>query len=1133
MSNKEVINYTKWNNALLEYYFKNKSCQEAILNIDISTLNKIGEEKRLGNYESFINAVVDLNSDQKGMVYDHYSKRTNRPIEINKLIQNKSVFTFAQALNNLHTNTSHKTPYLNYIGLAVLAESLRNGNGFYQSLNALITNVNKSHPKISSNNLEPIESLFRDLEKNYPNFINRQIGSHRFVGLIKYQVVLNNEETQQLESILYKNHIVASEETTFLEILNKLLPFIPNRTSLRKKVLGARKDRAYATFFLNKVRGFDDENYAIKTPNVAPQEKAKFAFAFKLDGEASLHLLTNLSESSPDNREDKFETFLNDEFIINLDQNRLSNGYSPIAVETTIPIDFNCSYRVEETNFVITSMSIDKVNFFQKTDYGYFLQTKTPKPNTDTFIVVENNKKEIKNFETWKVKQKNATNVSQKFTNDITKKLFGDNWVVYSCNQHNSSINNNYYEDNENVIQDLQFKSKDIDLDVMIFGGYKIKGQQKTYLDIALPSFKVEYPDFDVSKFKLIINESVKRVSSFKEIDWFYENGIIHLHYNNDDYHLENDHYTLVFEYQDNKKHKFVKSFEFSVVKSVMAPIDEQEFFKLNTWGKSSDSNKKYYNGITLKSQSKNKEITNSRNLLGVDLSNEVSQNNLNSDYFINLLAGKFHKSQKEVISRQNFNKVIEHSAAYFESHQIILEQNKYSNYNLIHNLIALGYINKQVDRESDNELFQINPPTFIKIERAFITGGSQLYKLVGARTKYFTQKLLWYCNENDLKVRWLHAVNEADYELELCLLPRQVFIEGFNIEKFKQWVKDESIEGEMAFYYENKHHIGDSLLRFISSVKDFEDEWIDKNKLIEITDANYYSMPKRDSFPRIRETNKPSGNPPRKHKVLELKQDYILKLNLKHWMEYYVRYKHNEIVMVMDRPRDNKGRPCYDHDAEISQLTSAVYFYKYYPLPSLFYKALVSINHTLPQTKKVFIVNSPLPEKDKSFAYNDFFEFKLSGQIERRREIARIITGERNLINNPQIGIMDKESSFKMYFHYGAKLSSDFDVFTTLVNTKEEIIAFTSLKNKVYIVASYLDCKPKLKISLSNKDTIEYNVVELKIKENINHILSLIITSFGDKDKLKGLITDSTIDKTLSYNTAEEVLIKKYNKQN
>ena len=247
------MEYWKWNKALVPYYFTNNKEKEIIIYVDNAILDKIGYDNNLGTHIDFYKTVI-INSDKRFLIIDPYT-RTKRTTEDNRKVL-KNLFSFAHYLSDINI-VWPKLPFFNYIVLAIVAYDGK--NSYKSSWDTLI----QRYLRGDNSNRKDLEILFDKLHNYDKRFINRKLTQQRYVGLIKFQVVLNYQETQELEDILYKYKIEVNEdiEVDYLRLINKVLPYTNAGSSLRSKIVKSLKENYYAVWIENKIRNFNPDNY--------------------------------------------------------------------------------------------------------------------------------------------------------------------------------------------------------------------------------------------------------------------------------------------------------------------------------------------------------------------------------------------------------------------------------------------------------------------------------------------------------------------------------------------------------------------------------------------------------------------------------------------------------------------------------------------------------------------------------------------------------------------------------------------------------------------------------------------------------------------------------------------------------
>jgi hypothetical protein len=216
------MSYKKWNTALIDHFFYSNDNQEVILYCDEDVINEIGQSKRLGKIEDFLNQVIL--EEKRTEIYDSYfyDRRSNLSVEINRKIKNYKGLKFSLLLFEKGLEKKVSLSYFSFIITSILKH--------------VLTEDRKKHLGINNigNNPSGFDDLFFDIQNNYSNFIARKIGKLRYEGLIKFQVVLNRNENSELDKILFDKNLQFSEDESYESILNRVIRY--SNGSLRKKL---------------------------------------------------------------------------------------------------------------------------------------------------------------------------------------------------------------------------------------------------------------------------------------------------------------------------------------------------------------------------------------------------------------------------------------------------------------------------------------------------------------------------------------------------------------------------------------------------------------------------------------------------------------------------------------------------------------------------------------------------------------------------------------------------------------------------------------------------------------------------------------------------------------------------------
>ena len=312
----------------------------------------------------------------------------------------------------------------------------------------------------------------------------------------------------------------------------------------------------------------------------------------------------------------------------------------------------------------------------------------------------------------------------------------------------------------------------------------------------------------------------------------------------------------------------------------------------------------------------------------------------------------------------------------------------------------------------------------------------------------------------------------------------------------------------------QDEHHIGDSLLNFIESVNSFE------KCFLKGSGGNYESQifdeGLNPTLPRIIKSKNEFSRRGQFYKkrylrISENNQNGVFSEDkiLINWAKLYVSYKQQKAVLFLKRPKWNGKK--YNFISDILIPKTVV-------LPSIFYKALTSINQGIPEIQRGFVVNASeiFEMQNKRFVYLDYYHVNIDTKPERRENIFRILTGSKEVLNNKQIAFYSEyEAGIRMYYSVCSTFSSVSELIV-FRGKDDDIIALCDNYKNVY-----LKSESGNEIIIDNQ---KIKVVKL-IKDGrttINNIFSLIVTN-----NYNDLETDLIIENKLVFENEKEEEIR------
>ncbi|MDC1052021.1 hypothetical protein OAQ00_02320 [Flavobacteriaceae bacterium] len=1066
------MSYKQWNNAFVNYFFKENKDEEILLYVDETVINKIGKNNELGGISDFLKAII-VNNDNRKLIYGNNIDRVpNGNVEFNRRIQHGSIFEFAIFLSE-HKNPKTKLPFLNYVILAIYAYSDLEvtNSSYYRNLNSLIRCINEEQRKISSNNIK-LDILFENIELFDSRFKNVLIGNLAFMGLLKYQIVLSPNEKYEFEETLFKHKITISEDSNYHLFANKFLSVLSNQyNTLREKIRLGGSEPVYARWFLNKAKNFSPGNFLASNPNVTVgKQVGEIAIVFNPKGEKHLYLSINTAGTG--NIKIKEYNFFLDE--------KTEDGFStyPVLLNNKKEVSFKKYDNIETEDYKFSFSPLKGVNFFQLNSLNHYQQVINPIANTPTYIIVKNDTKEINKWKDWKYKYTDKCSEALDLT--LTQALFTEDYILYFAD----SINKEYYTRNTNIAA-IDYSKE---LYIKKIGGYKLKSVN-TYFDVSLPSFKIQNPVGSDEELKVIV-----KTNGNKDRDIKYhtlQNNTVELFLSTDKVILKAQQIDITF-----KLRKLIKEFSFIVIPSEIKATPLDSLFKLNGWGGvKSNSEEIWYNGNEIKGSDKIKISNGRHELIGLK-----DNHNLHNNYFIYLLSALSNKKDSSELSYLDISSLISLTKVYYDINNIDYLTDDCTNRNIIRNLVALEYLNKKKN-DMGESTFQILPPSLLKLERSFTPGGSQIYKLSGVRSRRLDQVIEEFCNNNNVTIKYLDFNKTIQQPLEHLILPSLLFLGStINIQNLAEFIEDEI---GIHLLLQDNHHIGDSLLNFIKSVNSFEESFLRESE------GNYenQSFDEGDTnlLPRIIESDsyfKRRGNTYKK-KYLRISNNnsqgiYSEDEILINWAKLYVTHKQKKVILFLKQPQWN---------GKINNFYPEVLIPKTVTIPSMLYRALTSINHGIPETLKGFIINADdINIQRKRFIYLD--SYHIGPKPERRENISRILTGDTNVLDNDQVAFYNDYSS-NISMHYIE--CTTFSSVSTLVLFKDrnKIIALCDNYKNVYFSS---ESGKEIKIDDKIIKVEKLN----KGNQTINQIFSQIISKKTDGFEFAAIRDNELIAETI-----------------
>ncbi|MBO0593255.1 hypothetical protein I2486_17775 [Cellulophaga sp. E16_2] len=1036
-------NYLEWNNALTNHFFNVKNDQkEVILYADEALINQIGEQNNLGNYNDFLKVVL-VDKVGKCAIYDKVAAASGirRTVDINKTI-NKSISEFPNILKDLGSR-NFKISYFNYIIFYIIIYVSNESASFYDHLNNVVNHYLKEKRRISK--LNNLDILFDSLEKwSLQNklglFRARRIGSLAYKGLLNYQVVLKPEEHQEFEAVLYTHGIYINDNTIYPELVNKLLPYT-NHYRLRGKLKEGVKKPVYAEWFLNRALQFDHKAFSKSESGKTIIIQRKGTLVFNISPTHNLELLTD----SLLNQYDEPIGFS----VINSGRNIYGFHELPLFVNDTLKFQEQL-YITKNESLELKTIPIRGVTFFQKNGDNY-IQRLSPDENYDCIVVVQKTEK------SWKVWSENSENIGhcRQIESGILPSIFGNDFLFY----HVKNVKKSYYGNTEEIYttstHNEGFKIKKL-------GGLKIN--KNLYLDIGLPYFEVVLEDSQTK-----VNHKVYRNGAEdKDIEVSNVDNKYYLHINCD---TTIDEASLVdVKFQIGKVEK---TFDFSITGTSLELTCNDQLFKYDKWGDYTDKSTGFLQGSKLNGLNQISLNNDKKELTDLKEDNQLDQN-----YLIYLLVGISLNRKEQYLRYKDVLKAITATLLYLKSKGALITEDNYSRYQLINNLVALGYLNYRKN-EKDEKEFQLMPFGIRKTEKSF-NRISQVYQVTGVYTRFLLDRLKIFCDEHQIEIKYKSVNINTQNSLQSIMLPDIIYLNlKSKVELLRSFIKEEF---DQELLIEDTYHTGDSLLKFIGSLSDFEEEHLDKR--VNLNNQELFSK-HEGQLPRIVETQEDYrryGSYYSK-KFLEKNTGEYYKINHSYWTDLFVQNKRNTPLVYTKRRYD--GEKGYNYSKEIL-IPSKI------SLPEIVYYAFCNLNHGIPNTIKIFWKNAPMDTSLSKHTFSHFDQYNISDKPNRRENIIRILTGSGDLDNNSQIRYLSNNHSQYKFKYIRCSIFSDFKTAILIEDNSNNIIglyvykvlyvntSLTKISSLESVTLIISDCEPQKLSRVALSDLSENEMLSL-----------------------------------------------------
>ncbi len=989
--------YQNWNNAFRKYFFEDKEDGEEIfLFVNEDIINQIGESNGLGNTDEFLSVVLVPKDDR----YDalgtkkHGWRKCGANLEgsLKDNYESSGIFRFAYALScdsELSKNFCY-CPYLNYIILVVYLAGLAQQGRLPFKTQENIDKYNRPGVKIRNAIVDYIkeyigdgetcgfdylENLFAKLHATYPDFKNYNFTGKRYVGLLKYQLIVSSAQIRQIEDAIYEHGFDFSEWDSYERIVNILKDHVDSEIKkLLKSSLNSKEGAPYRKRLEGIIRNFDAEKYAER--NTEKQRKfvgSLYRTIYFGDDQARLILLTDVRAYSLVENNSPYTIIAEEtDSIRGLNPNHVLINGKDCA---TMIVD---SYNGHEFNLKAFSNGV--VVFFEKYNENYYIETKQLSYNTTTYIA-------LKNSGSGRADALRFIETSARNCRKLNVDLLGDDWTMYSA----AGFKEQYYKDTV-----FDRVGKLTSPRIVMRGGITSPQKKEVYLVSALPYF--EFPiEINENNLSVKVNIEGRNAECGEDYKSIIVGRKLIIDILNYDLSREfSDDLEVTIEYKSEEFSDSLKSF-FSICGQPVS-YQAENLKKYDRWGQiASVDSTPFISGNAITG-------VDTVPLTGTIQKPETRDFVLDEDmpkfYFIHLLAANLYLNTDYCITRKTLEKCIRYTATrtgvdYLGDEHFVRH--------LRNALINGGYI--CADYSGSRPKYQAIPPLFAKLPRAAQTDNTASFTLTGCFTRQFMTDLLDYCDSNNVSVK-IEEKNRVSSSNVLDLFPPAILLGGnFQVEEFRN-ACDHQFE-----YIDGTEDRAMEMLRLSHEVTSYKDVLGEQGYGLRLEPV------KDERFPRV-VTSLAGGY--RRCKWIELNEGEYREstINDFDWMEVYCRYAQEQKVLW--------------------KRANEVFIPRKFALPYLVKRALFMMNRGLPDHVKAFIVDSPFVSSEPLFTTFRYYLIGVdNGHADRLAQVltgSTLYDNDRVVSSNNYldctIKLFTRKDGFKTTAKYIMYIKAHFDEF-------------------------------------------------------------------------------------------------------
>ena len=609
---------------------------------------------------------------------------------------------------------------------------LKLDNGETQQWSNIGSNISEQYVK---DLWESISSYNQFFNKDASVYIRTEDQNEDYIGRVKYHILLSSSIRRKLNDAIYKTSIWKFTNTmSFAEQKRRLLnsnrdiaDYFSNR-QIDNSVYDSKLQTIIEDFnvedYLDKLEERKRSNEFKQTRNNDEHFTLAISYPERNEpGGPSIRLLTTLHQEMSSDRYYISECISGSLDGYNIHFVKYNDSYDVIIEE----------HHLRNDEYNIKCLPVNDVLYFYEYHETLYIQTQELNKSNRYIILVRDNERSINDFGNWA--QESGNNHLIQYPKETTKKIFGDDWIVYYSNRPiNDSRPVNQHDD--------MIEVNNNDLDTIQFGG-GIKNQDRKFFIQALPYIEIpeRYGDIDNVGIRIKIHDGDRNYEC-KDYDKRVINGrrlIIDLNNVQSITNQMSCAITLIFPEEE---------VDLPCIGICGQDIiyDQDQLYKYDSYGRIVDDDNYVYAGNRF-SEKDSKPVHRAIIESHLEINNDVPE----SLYLVNLVSACCYDSPTLEITKDLFEKCLNYATSRIGGKELDTKD-------AIQMLSKAGYINLN----SSNSKIQIIPPCFSKVPRS-TDGYNQLFVLSGGYTKKFVVDLFEFCRYRNIKI--YQRQNEISYD--------------------------------------------------------------------------------------------------------------------------------------------------------------------------------------------------------------------------------------------------------------------------------------------------------------------------------------------------------------------------------